>query len=130
MERLTKAMEIIKSRKDRSAWDKGVSLYALELLEELEEQADGGYIDPEDLETSTGLEVLCLNGADSWNQYSFGGYSLIYDWEIAERLCTPSELKKKKGGELDPSRDELWMDVQTRALKQAFARVRRAIKNA
>lgn len=35
-----KAWEILEARKDRSAWDKGVTLYAMELLEELEEAAE------------------------------------------------------------------------------------------
>lgn len=41
--------EAITKRRARSAWDKGVNVYALELLESLKEAADGGYFDPDDL---------------------------------------------------------------------------------
>ena len=41
------------------------------------------------------------------------------DADIAERLCAPSELKRKKGGDLQPSSRETWLDCQARALSQA-----------
>jgi hypothetical protein len=71
------------------------------------------------------LEKAMLNGADSWSQYSYGGCSLVYDGDIAERLCAPSEFKKKRGGELPPNAREQWLDVQARALNQACNRVTR-----
>lgn len=105
----TKIMEELENRKDRSAWDKGVTIYALELLENLESEEV--------------TKDLLLNGADNWDQYSYGGSSLIYDCDIAERLCCPSELKKRKGGELAPNCNEEWLDVQARALYQACNRI-------
>lgn len=60
-----------------------------------------------------------LNGADNWRQYSYGGCALIYDSDIAETLCSPSELKKVKGGDRQPNSRESWLDVQARALYQA-----------
>lgn len=87
-ERMTKELE---ARKDRSAWDKGVTLYALELVEELEERAEYEGRNPE---PGKECREWMLNGAQDWNQYSWGGSSLVYDGDIAERLCTPSELKK------------------------------------
>ena len=107
-----KKNEIIKkieSRKAKSAWGKGVLLYAYELVENLEEET---------LPVSK-LEAVLLNGAADWSQYSWGGSSLIYNGDIAERLCTPSELKRKRGGELAPNSREQWLDVQARALAQA-----------
>lgn len=44
---------------------------------------------------------------------------LIYDGDIAERLCTPSEYKRKRGGDFQPNSRETWLDVQARALYQA-----------
>lgn len=91
-----------------SAWQKGVNEYKYELLEFL---------------TQANLPITketALNGARDWREYSYGGCSLIYNCEIAERLCSPSELKKKKGGELPPNSRETWLDVQARALYQAF----------
>ena len=48
-----------------------------------------------------------------------------YDCDIAERLCNPSELKTKRGGELKPNSCEEWLDVQARALFQACNRIMR-----
>lgn len=129
-ELITKAIETIKADKsgNRSAWGKGVTAYAIDLLEELNEQIEGGYVDLDDLETIGQAKVLFLNGADSWNSYSWGGCSLIYDYEIAERLCTPSELKRTNNGERKPNRSEEWLDTQARALNQACSRAYRAIK--
>lgn len=100
----------------RSAWTKGVELYADEFREFLEEN---------NLEATT--ENL-LNGARDWKEYSYGGCSLIYDYEIAERLCSPSELKKCRDGERQPNRSETWLDVQARALYQAARLVLRGTK--
>lgn len=104
----------LNERTDRSAWNKAVTLYAYELVEALEVEEI-----PEDFAE---FKALMLNGADDWNQYSWGGCSLIYDYDIAERVCTPSELKKTKGGERRPNSREEWLDVQARALAQAFKR--------
>ena len=114
-----KIRETIENKPTRSAWERGVKVYALELLESLEEGIDGEYIDPEDLDSPALLEKAMLNGAADWNQYSWGGCSLCYDCQIAERLCTPSELKRKRGGDLQPNSRETWLDVQARALYQA-----------
>ena len=103
----------------RSAWSRGVTKYALELLDELFENITNGYFDIEDLDSPKLLRKRLLNGADSWSHYSWGGCALIYDSDIAERLCTPSELKKTKGGERRPNAREEWLDVQARALYQA-----------
>ena len=105
----------IEERNARSAWDKGVKLYAYELVEELELADDEKLVKGENISK----EIL-LNGATDWSSYSWGGSALIYDCDIAERLCTPSELKKTKGGERRPNSCEEWLDVQARALKQAF----------
>ena len=98
----------------RSAWNKGVQAYALELL-------DDDYIKLETVTTGKdGLKTLLLNGAKNWHEYSYGGCSLIYDTDIAERLCSPSELKSRNGGNWQPSKRENWLDCQARALGQAF----------
>ena len=112
----------LNARKDRSAWNKGVTRYALELVEELEERAEYEKRNP-----APGKECRewMLNGAKDWNQYSWGGSSLIYNSDIAERLCTPSELKKTRNGERRPNAREEWLDTQARALFQACNRVSR-----
>ena len=114
---------IIESQKTRSAWNKGVSEYAFELLESLDEAISGGYFAEEDLRSSSMIRYALLNGASDWGQYSWGGCSLIYNEDIAERLCTPSELKKTRYGEWRPNRNEEWLDVQARALNRAANRI-------
>lgn len=111
--------DAINNRTTRSAWDKGVKLYALELIDQLEEAIDDGYFYEDDLAASRVLLRGLLNGAEDWSQYSCGGCSLIYDSQIAERLCTPSEFVRTRGGELRPNSCEEWLDVQARALSQA-----------
>lgn len=106
--------EAITNRKARSPWQRGVKEYALELISEFE----GEELTPEmDCEF---IEKALLNGAGDWKEYSYGGCSLIYDSDIAERLCTPTELKWTKNGERNPDSCENWLDVQARALYQAF----------
>ena len=114
----------------RSAWDKGVRVYADELLDELLEAIRGGWVDLEDMASEKLVDRALLNGAANWKEYSWGGCSLIYDGDIAERLCTPSELKKTRHGERRPNGREEWLDVQARALRQAAGRVRRGIRYA
>ena len=113
--------------KDRSAWKKGVTIYALEILDNLEEQINGGYLTEEIFESPKLLDKAMLNGAKDWNQYSWGGCSLIYDGDIAERLCSPSELKKTRNGERKPNSGEEWLDVQARALSQAVRKIKVAV---
>ena len=101
----------LKARNDRSAWDKGVTAYAIELVEELD--------------TEEVTREKLLNGVTDWYEYSWGGCSLIYNCDIAERLCSPSELKKRNGGDWRPNNHEEWLDVQARALFQACNRIMR-----
>lgn len=125
---LQKTVELIEARKDRSAWDKGVTVYALELLDDLPELAEGGYLpaDAAELLKPRALREKMLNGATTWKEYSWGGSGLIYDGDIAKRLCCPSELKRTRNGDRRPNSREEWLDVQARALYQAGARVFRA----
>jgi hypothetical protein len=111
MKSISEITAIIESTNPRSAWSRGVKAYALELLEDF--PANSVYESPIELK-----EIL-LNGARDWSQYSWGGFSLICNEDIAKRLCTPSELRKTKNGELQPNKDEQWLDTQARALNQA-----------
>ena len=125
-----KMAEIINGREQRSAWRRGVTVYALELLEELKEGVNRGYISTDDLNTLTDFSRALLNGARNWSDYSYGGCSLIYNCDIAARLCCPSELKKTREGERRPNSREEWLDVQARALAQAARVVRMAYQKA
>ena len=116
MKTLKKIQRSIKANKPRSKWSKAVQQYAIELLEDLKsnpslcaEFDEGMPIRERDL----------LNGASDWFEYSYGGCSLIYNQDIAERLCTPSEYKRIRQGDIRPNIDEDWMQCQARALHQA-----------
>ena len=89
----------------RSAWNRGVVKYAMELI---------NIVDVKEI-----TEKNLLNGAKDWKEYSEGGCALIYNIDICHRLCTPSEIKKTKDGERRPNKKENWIDVQARALYQA-----------
>lgn len=93
-------------------WQKGVKEYALELLEDV-----SYYVDIVD---NGSIEELLLNGANNWVEYSYSGNSLIYTYDIAKRLADEGTLKKTKNGELEPNSSETWLDVQARALYQAY----------
>ena len=117
----------IRNEAGRSAWSKGVNRYALDLLDGIREGVRGGWIDKRDLCNARMIERHLLNGAPSWQEYSWGGCSLIYDTDIAKRLCAPYELRAMDNGRKDPNHRERWLDTQARALFQAAAIVTRAI---
>ena len=112
--------EAIKAGKPRSAWGKGVRRYAIELIE---------YVEMADFEGSDSLrKKVLLNGAENWRHYSEGGCALIYNSDIAERLCAPWEIKRTQNGTRNPNSRETWMLVQSRALSQACELILRAAR--
>ena len=84
--------KLVEEIPNTSAWKRGVKEYTDELLDNLEEKAQYYERLPRNEKE---LKEWLLNGAMDWEDYSYGGCSLIYDGDIAERLCTPSELKKE-----------------------------------
>ena len=104
----------------RSAWSRAVHTYAVELVESIDASAD--------LSNERLLSKALLAGASDWQQYSEGGCALVYNADIAERLCSPSELKRVRGGERQPNARENWLECQARALGQAASLVRRAYR--
>lgn len=120
-----KARKILTAKHNaaRSAWRRGVIKYAFEMLYDVDERA-ALPMEPRD------LEAEALNGARDWSAFSWGGCSLIYDEDVARRLCTPSELKRTKNGERRPNSREAWLDVQARALFQAFRVLKSALTEA
>ena len=111
-----------------SAWNRGVYAYAFDILESLDSGTtfrDYG----RDL-WALDSEEIALNGASDWSEYSWSGCALIYDSDIARRLCTPSELRRTHNGERRPNKSEEWLDTQARALHQAWALIRHTIKSA
>ena len=111
----------ISESKARSAWAKGVKWYALNLVEE-------GYKQDTDI-VKVSLSVY-LSGAETWKEYSYGahGCALVYDYDIAKRLCTPGELKKTDFGRKQPNGSVTWLAVQAKALRQAYNLIAELIK--
>lgn len=99
-----------------SAWDKGVKKFAVDLFKYIAADRDV-------------VGIFCISAEDvpgydgDWWEFSFHGNRLVHDSDIAETLCTPSELKRKKGGALPPKRGRTWRDVQVQALEEAWCLV-------
>lgn len=110
--------------KCKSAWMRGVRQYALEIADE--------WLNNEGVKVPlniTQIVEFAKNGAASISEASWGGNYLIYDGDIAKRLCTPSELKRTNNGNNKPNALEQWLDVQTRAVYQACYFLTEVIKN-
>ena len=115
-----KVFAAVLHQKPRSCWSKGVKTYALMLLDNFNAE------DFQPVSNSKELQALLLNGAKDWSVYSWSGSGLIYDESIAKTLCTKKELVKTQYGALPPNRSEQWLDVQARALYQAYIVIRDA----
>ena len=113
--------KLVEEIPNTSAYKRGIKKYTDELLDNLEEMARIYKRLPKD---ENELESWLLKGARNWGDYSWRGYSLIYNGDIAERLCTPSEFRKKDGGRLKPSRYETWFSEQAKALNYACLRIK------
>ena len=125
--RLGKCLKNVESDPTRSCWAKGVQSYAIDLIGEAIEYVK--YDISEGLEPANiDSESFYLNGATNWREYSYGCCALCYDSDIAKYLCTPSELKRltyKDGGMKNQNSRENWLDVQARALFQAYQMIKR-----
>ena len=107
-------LDKLKAVKCRSAWNKGVKEYAYMLLDNIFSHSDY-----KSITNCKSLHEELVDGKKNWHQFSWEGYALAYDEDIAKTLCSPSELKKCKNGMLRPNKKEQWLDVQARALFQA-----------
>lgn len=115
--------------KTRSAWSKGVQAYALEMLESFEEWSEWA-----EKSGKPALDIderTALNGASDWSAWAYGGCGLVYNCAIAERLCTPSEMRKlqyKTGAMRQPAPCTNWLDVEARAAWQAWRMIAEAVR--
>lgn len=119
----------VEKAKTRSAWSRGVKAYALDILASFEEwrgwNEENGESVPE-LDERT-----ALNGASDWSAWAYGGCGLVYNAYIAERLCTPSELRKlqyKTGAMKQPAPCTNWIDIEARAARQAWRMIAEAVR--
>lgn len=118
----------VNAKNNRSAWNRGVNQYSKVMLDDIIDSMEW-YKETFDEMNIKLLKNRALNGASDWAQYSWGGCSLIYDEDIAKRLCNPTELKITNNGRKAPNKNEEWLDVQARALYQAFERIKTAFNN-
>lgn len=117
MKNINEIKTALEQRKDRSAWAHGVTAYAFDLLDDFQEWTEYAQENGEQLPSLN--EATLLNGAKDWKAYRWGGSSLVYDCDIAKRLCTATELKRTDNGNKKPNGSEEWLDTQARALYQA-----------
>ena len=103
----------------KDKWRAGVVEYAFELIDTIA-NAERFPETPEE------LEAIALRGAKDWRAYSFSGYALTDNKEIATRLCAAGTLRRTRDGQYPPAEGESWRGYQARALIQAFALVKRA----
>lgn len=115
--------QYIDGQPTRSAWNRGVKYYAGYLLDNFKEYAEYDTNHGQRVELT---EPVLLNGAADWSQYSYGGCALVYDTDIARTVCAPWELRRTRDGERQPNVRETWLDVQARALSQAWRRIKKA----
>ena len=113
----------ILNRRSRSEWAKGVKEYALELLEEAYFTVD---MVGKNVESVDDLRSAVLHGLEDFKAYSYSGRSLVYSCQIAERLCTSRQIAKYECGLYKYNFKEEWLDVQARALVQAFELLKRS----
>lgn len=123
---LVKVAKAIANANQRSAWSRGVYDYALEFIGQFDIWRKYNEENGEDAPEMD--ERTALNGAADWKQWAYGGCGLVYDARIAERLCTPYELKTTRNGQRQPNSRETWLDVEARAAQQAWWMVERAIR--
>lgn len=117
---LERLAELVKAERGyRSAWDRGVKAYALDILANFEDWSR--FNAAEGLALPTINERTALNGAEDWKQYAYGGSGLVYNIDIAERLCTPSQVRKL----IDT--DVQWLDLEATALLQAWRLIARLV---
>lgn len=114
-------INVLENEKMRTFWNKGVKQYAIELLEVYENDDDEIVTD--------NLKIKLLNGATDWHQYSNSGNALVCNEDIAERLATPSFLKRTKNGETMTNKDAYyWLEAQAKALNSAYNLIKSKLK--
>ena len=102
------------SRTERSYWSRGVASLIRDYGEDVLGEHDGEIISARD------FYKLWNCGADSLRDAVYGGSFDIWNYDIAKRLCTPSDLKKSNEGMRRPNKRQDWIDVELIAVQQAM----------
>lgn len=83
--------ERVENMRTGSAWWRGVQEYAREIMHDRRAEILAYPCSQNIIETREELEHWCMNGADSWTQYSNGACTLIDTEDIRARLFPPSQ---------------------------------------
>lgn len=110
----------------RGRYQKALYEYAWELVDNIADNYETTAEELEHMENITDLKELALNGSKDWNQYSWGGSSLCYNYDILTRLFCPSFVKRHENS--DTVRGLHLLDLQAIALSRAFNKINRIIK--
>ncbi len=102
------------SKSERSCWSRGVATIICDYAEEILQEHDGENVSNKE------LFKLWSCGAETLRDAVYGGCFDIWNYDIAKRLCTPSEFKKSNEGMRSPNRCETWLCVEFRAVYQAI----------
>lgn len=122
--------EKLEKRNKGSVWKRAVKEDAIRLLDYFVEYYSINEGENVNFDVPNFAELR--QGAKDWVQFSYGGCAYVWDTDIAQHYCTPSELKKvqdKEGGVKKPNSKENWLDVQARALFQAEYLIREALQS-
>lgn len=112
--------------KARGTYQKAIYQYAFELVDNIADNYITTAEELEHLESIANLKERALNGATNWNQYSWGGCSLCYNFDILNRLFCKSIAKKYENA--DSVRGRHLLDYQASALARAFCKINFIIK--
>lgn len=110
----------------RGVYQKAICQYAFELVDNIADNYKTTAEELEHLESITNLKERALNGASDWEQYSWGGSSLCYNYDILTRLFCPSLVNKYQY--TDTIRGRHLLDYQASALSKAFSKINFIIK--
>ena len=113
---INKTITEINRIKCRSAWNNGVKVYAVMLLENLKENGYKG----RDITSPALLRKSLLNGAADWEIYSRGGCAMVYNGDIVKTLFTPARCAEYLNNcNKDNFSTDYIFDCQRLALQQA-----------
>lgn len=101
------------SKTERSCWSRAVASLIRDYAADVLGEHDG--------ETVSNKELFRLwsCGSETLKDAVYGGCFDIWNYDIAKRLCTPSEFKRSNEGMRNPNRRENWLDVEYRAIYRA-----------
>lgn len=140
LEQLKERLEA-EQKKARSAWEKGVFSYAVEMVENVQNDSIMSreqYAEKHDVGDflnhvgGRGINMNAFWTVDDRikvrhlsNDASWGGNFEMYNDDVVKRLCTPGEIKKYESGRMQygPNSKEQWIDVQSRAVNQAVNKI-------